>query len=328
MEALTHDRRGGGARPAAGALVRAGASLVGSPPMEPTRAAADINNRSRLLLAATDAFAEFGYEGASLRAIADNAGVSFQLITYYFGTKEELWIATVDYLFERYLETGKGLGFTPSGNLYEQFRNHLRLFLTDMLQRPQLRKIWIQEYLANSERYKNVIRPRIKDLHDNQALPYYEEVVRLGIVKKFTASELSLIWSSIIQNNVVYPYYIELTLGIPATSAKFVETQVDLLFSVLTEEPDAERDAAREAVVADVVAAPPVDAAPAAAAHEGAGSAPVYAWEDAKELSPERNRIKQLELENTNLRQLVGGLSLDKKLLLDRIGLLERGTKS
>ena len=54
----------------------------------------------------------------------------------------------------------------------------------------------------------------------------------------------------------------------------------------------------------------------------------MYAWEDAKELSPERNRIAQLEHENMNLRQLVGGLSLDKKLLLDRIGLLERGIKA
>ena len=64
------------------------------------------SNQSRLFHAATDSFAEFGYEGASLRTIADDAGVSFQLITYYFGTKEELWVATVDYLFERYLQNG------------------------------------------------------------------------------------------------------------------------------------------------------------------------------------------------------------------------------
>jgi TetR/AcrR family transcriptional regulator len=289
--------------------------------MAPSRAAADVNNRSRLLLAATDSFAEYGYEGASLRAIADNAGVSFQLITYYFGTKEELWVATVDYLFERYLETGKGLGFTPSGNLYEQFRNHLRLLLTDMLQRPQLRRIWIQEYLAGSDRYTNVIRPRIKHLHDNQAMPYYQEVVRLGIVKKYSASELSLIWSSVIQNNVVYPYYVELTLGIPASSPKSVETQVDLLFGVLTAEPDVEAGAPRVEPAA-TVEVPLAETLPAAATEASAHA--VYAWEDAKELSPERNRIKQLEHENMNLRQLVGGLSLDKKLLLDRIGLLER----
>ena len=129
------------------------------------RNASDLNNRARLLRAATDSFAEYGYEGTSLRTIADGAGVSFQLISHYFGTKEELWAVTVDYLFERYLETGKGLGFTPSGNLYEQFRNHLRLLLTDMLQRPQLRKIWIQEYLAGSERYSEIIRPKIEHLY-------------------------------------------------------------------------------------------------------------------------------------------------------------------
>ena len=150
-----------------------------------TSDAADVGNRTRLLQAATDAFAEQGFEGASLRAIADSAGVSFQLITYYFGSKEALWIATVEYLFERYLETGKGLGFTTSGNIYEQFHNHLRLLLTDMQQRPQLRKIWIQEYFANSERYHNVIKPQIKRLIDDLAMPYYREVVRLGIVKSF-----------------------------------------------------------------------------------------------------------------------------------------------
>ena len=196
--------------------------------------AADVDNRSRLLQAATDAFAEYGYEGASLRAIADNAGVSFQLIAYYFGSKEELWIATVDFLFERYLETGKGLGFTSSGNLAEQFHNHLRLLLTDMLQRPQLRKIWIQEYLADSPRYHNVIRPKIKQLYDTLSVPYYKEVVRLGIVERFTPEEIGVLFSSIVQNNVVYPYYVELALGAPAGSPKSVERQVDLLFAVLT----------------------------------------------------------------------------------------------
>ena len=201
--------------------------------------AADVDNRSRLLHAAMDAFAEYGYEGASLRAIADNAGVSFQLIAYYFGSKEELWVATVDFLFERYLETGKGLGFTSSGNLAEQFHNHLRLLLTDMLQRPQLRKIWIQEYLADSPRYHDVIRPKIKLLHDTLSLPYFREVVRLGIVERFTAEEIAVLWSAIVQNNVVYPYYIELALGLPAGSPKSVETQVDLAFAILTQKLDA-----------------------------------------------------------------------------------------
>jgi len=273
--------------------------------------ATDIDNRSRLLHAATDAFAEYGYEGASLRAIADNAGVSFQLIAYYFGSKEELWIATVDFLFERYLETGKGLGFTSSGNLAEQFHNHLRLLLTDMLQRPQLRKIWIQEYLAGSARYHEVIRPKIKHLYETLAHPYFEEVVRLGIVERFTASEISLLWSSVVQNNVVYPYYVELTLGLPAGSPKSVERQVDLLFAVLTERRvEAPTPALAESMPRDVGMAASADTV-------------VYAWREAGEGLVDPGRAKQLEMENLHLKQLVGSLSLEKKLLLDRLAVLE-----
>ena len=272
--------------------------------------AADLDNRSRLLHAATDAFAEYGYEGASLRAIADNAGVSFQLIAYYFGSKEELWIATVDFLFERYLETGKGLGFTSSGNLAEQFHNHLRLLLTDMLQRPQLRKVWIQEYLADSPRYHNVIRPQIKQLYDTLSVPYFEEVVRLGIVERFTAEEIAVLWSAVVQNNVVYPYYVELALGVPAGSAKSVETQVDLVFAILTQKRDA----------ATAVDEPPT---PAAAPAPPPSETVVYAWKERDDGAPEGTRMKQLEIENLHLKQLVGNLSLEKKLLLERLAALE-----
>ena len=279
--------------------------------------AADLDNRSRLLHSATDAFAEYGYEGASLRAIADNAGVSFQLIAYYFGSKEELWIGTVDFLFERYLETGKGLGFTSSGNLAEQFHNHLRLLLTDMLQRPQLRKIWIQEYLADSPRYHNVIRPKIQHLYEALSLPYFKEVVRLGIVERFSAEEIAVLWSGMVHNNVVYPYYIELMLGLAAGSPKSVERQVDLVFEILTErlEPTVGEAAAQPGE-------PPRLAKPATTAAPPPETV-VYAWKENREGAPEAARVKQLEIENLHLKQLVGNLSLEKKLLLERLAASE-----
>jgi AcrR family transcriptional regulator len=282
--------------------------------------AADLDNRSRLLHSATDAFAEYGYEGASLRAIADNAGVSFQLIAYYFGSKEELWIATVHFLFERYLETGKGLGFTSSGNLAEQFHNHLRLLLTDMLQRPQLRKIWIQEYLADSPRYHNVIRPQIKQLYETLALPYYREVVRLGIVEKFSAEEIGLLWSSVVQNNLVYPHFVELALGLAAGSPKSVERQVDLVFGMLTERLDTSAAAVAPSL-------PPVRAARSVELPAPTTETVVYAWKDARDGTADGARVKQLEIENLHLKQLIGNLSLEKKLLLERLAALEPAAK-
>ncbi|MGO1078507.1 TetR/AcrR family transcriptional regulator [Inquilinus sp. CA228] len=50
---------------------------------------------SRILAAALEVFATFGFEGASLRQIADRAGVMHQLVVYHFKTKEALWRAAL-----------------------------------------------------------------------------------------------------------------------------------------------------------------------------------------------------------------------------------------
>jgi AcrR family transcriptional regulator len=190
-------------------------------------------NRVSLIKAAADAFAETGYEGASLRSIAEAAGVSYQLISHYFGNKEDLWRSTLEYLFERYLETGNGLGFDVTGNVRLQFRNHIRLLMTDLLQRPQIHKIWTQESFAASERQALALEQEER-LFGELAIPYFREVVRLGIVKKFSAQELAIVVTAALKSNVIYPYPAELALGAQTGTAKSINRQVDLLFDLLT----------------------------------------------------------------------------------------------
>ena len=56
------------------------------------------DSRARIIEAAREAFSTMGFEGASLRSVAKEAGVQHQLATYYFKTKEELWMAVMDEL--------------------------------------------------------------------------------------------------------------------------------------------------------------------------------------------------------------------------------------
>ncbi|SDC46885.1 transcriptional regulator, TetR family [Geodermatophilus telluris] len=49
-----------------------------------------------MLSAARAAFAERGYDGASIRAIATAAGVDPALVHHYFGTKDKLFLAAVE----------------------------------------------------------------------------------------------------------------------------------------------------------------------------------------------------------------------------------------
>ena len=53
--------------------------------------------RGRIAAAARALFAERGFEGASIRAVAAGAGVDPALVHHYFGTKQQLFLEAVDF---------------------------------------------------------------------------------------------------------------------------------------------------------------------------------------------------------------------------------------
>ncbi len=57
--------------------------------------------KSKILKAATKLFADHGYEGVSVDQVAKAADVRFSLIAYHFGSKEELWQAVVDDIYDQ-----------------------------------------------------------------------------------------------------------------------------------------------------------------------------------------------------------------------------------
>lgn len=56
-----------------------------------------VRRRAQILEAATAAFAQYGYAGTSLRAIAEEVGVSTPGLIRHFGSKEELFTAVLDH---------------------------------------------------------------------------------------------------------------------------------------------------------------------------------------------------------------------------------------
>jgi AcrR family transcriptional regulator len=89
--------------------------------------------REAILDAATRQFAERGYDGASMRVIAAAAGVDQKLIAYFFGSKQQLFVAAV------------GLPLNPAEVLPAimagdpaRLRERLTQLLTDFLEQPEL----------------------------------------------------------------------------------------------------------------------------------------------------------------------------------------------
>lgn len=54
------------------------------------------DTRAEILDAAREEFADHGYEGSTIRAIAARASVDPSLVMHYFGSKEELFTRTLD----------------------------------------------------------------------------------------------------------------------------------------------------------------------------------------------------------------------------------------
>ncbi len=53
-----------------------------------------------MLLAARTSFGERGFEGATIRAVAARAGVDPALIHHYFGSKQQLFVAAMEFPFD------------------------------------------------------------------------------------------------------------------------------------------------------------------------------------------------------------------------------------
>src|SRR5437762_12907894 len=69
--------------------------------------------REALLAAGTELFAERGYDGVPVWAIAHTAGVTKAMINYHFGGKRKLYLAIVSATFADIVTRVEGLAEAP-----------------------------------------------------------------------------------------------------------------------------------------------------------------------------------------------------------------------
>jgi AcrR family transcriptional regulator len=73
------------------------------------------DTRSTILDAARAAFAEKGFAGATIRAVASSAGVDAALVHHYFGTKDDLFLAAMELPVDPRQVIGPALAGGPDG---------------------------------------------------------------------------------------------------------------------------------------------------------------------------------------------------------------------
>jgi len=119
--------------------------------------------RERILEAASEAFAEKGFLGASTREIARRAGTNQGLITYHFRSKEELWRAAADRIFEG---LGERLGALGPGDPRERAREAIREYVRFAAAKPALFRLMVDEGKVADQRMNWLVdvhlRPRFE----------------------------------------------------------------------------------------------------------------------------------------------------------------------
>jgi AcrR family transcriptional regulator len=131
-------------------------------------AAPDADTGQRLLEAAAGLFAERGYRGATMRAIAARAGVNGAAANYHFGNKQQLYLEVARQRFERLerrlVEGGADPGAEElAGRSPEEFaallRARIRVFLGTMLEEDPVHGALMLHELATPSEARRC-RPR------------------------------------------------------------------------------------------------------------------------------------------------------------------------
>ena len=114
-----------------------------------------IETRVSILNAAIAEFAERGFEGASIRAIADRLDLRHPLITYHYRSKEILWRAAAEHAFSQ-IRAEWDVSASEDANLSPLVR--LRQEYTTLFRRtvafPEFHRFMRYETLTNNPRLK------------------------------------------------------------------------------------------------------------------------------------------------------------------------------
>ncbi|MBB3119328.1 TetR/AcrR family transcriptional regulator [Pseudoduganella violacea] len=146
-----------------------------------------LQNRDRLeaeiAAEAVRVFAECGYEGASVAAIADNAGLSKQNLMYYFPTKQALYQRVLDDVLDDWLERMERLA-DPDQQPQDVLRAYIQAKLKFSREQPWASRVYAMEVIGGAQMYGKQIQERVVPLlrRDIEVFERWSVEGRIGAV--------------------------------------------------------------------------------------------------------------------------------------------------
>ncbi len=179
------------------------------------------STRKRILEAALKAFARHGFEGVSLRTIADEAGINHQLIGHHFGSKQDLWNAALEARFDDFQEFHEALSVASDlPDPREQFRHCVKTIVEFTIASPDIPCIHYHEALINRSAEKN--SDRYQRLLEQQVTRYRTLTDRLltqlqdtGVIAQMPVDDFRYVFQGAILHRIIVAKESEHFSGMP-----------------------------------------------------------------------------------------------------------------
>ncbi len=185
-------------------------------------------NRDRLeadiIAEAVRVFAEAGYEGASVAAIAGNVGLSKQNLMYYFPTKQALYQRVLDDVLDNWLERMANLA-APDGEPAEVLRAYIRAKLAFSREHPLASRVYAMEVISGAPMYGEQIRERVVPLV-RKDIEVFERWIAEGRIAPVNATHLLFAIWAMTQSYADFSAQMHLVLGAnELTAADFADAE-------------------------------------------------------------------------------------------------------
>lgn len=113
------------------------------------------DKREQLINAAEELFAEKGFDGTSVRDIAQKADVNLAMISYYFGSKEKLLLVLIEQRFSSSAELLEEMVKNKELSSWEKIEKVIEYYVEKILNGRKFHAIINQEY--NTDRSREII---------------------------------------------------------------------------------------------------------------------------------------------------------------------------
>ena len=201
------------------------------------RPAGKVATRQNILRTAVQMFAQHGYAGARIEKISKAAGSTDRMIYYYFGSKERLFVAVLEMIYE---ELGRaeaaldltGLGPAMSLRAIVRFTwNHFRTH-PEMLALLNNENLMQGRHVVRSKRVKELSFPLLSILSGVLARGVADQVFRRGVNARDTYIAMCSLGYFYLSNRHTLSAFLGTDLMMPAALAGWpdVMEQVILRF--------------------------------------------------------------------------------------------------